>query len=71
MSGLQNNLTLDILRKAEDGRYGVLAGVVYDGGQALAFVKAMENKKSPGILQMFPITIHQLGPSFVKYCLDL
>lgn len=71
MSGLSNNRTLQILRKAEDEKYGILAQVVYDAGQALAFVRAMEAKRSPGILQMFPVTVQQLGGSFLKYCVDM
>lgn len=71
MANLKDNLTIKILQKAEDERYGILAGVAYDGGQALALVRAFEAKRSPGMLLLFPLTVHQLGGSFLKYCLDM
>lgn len=71
MSGLKNNRTLEILRKAEEGKYGILAQVIYDTNQALATVRGLEAKRSPGIVQMFPITVMHGGPAFLKYCLDI
>lgn len=71
MSGLTNNRTLEILRKAEDEGYGIIAQVIYDANQALAFVRGLEAKRSPGILQMFPITVKHGGGAFLKYCLDM
>lgn len=71
MSGLKNNRTLEILRKAEEGRYGILAQCVYDANQALAFVRACEAKRSPGILQLFPITVKLGGGPFLRYCIDM
>ncbi|WOO82050.1 Putative fructose-bisphosphate aldolase [Vanrija pseudolonga] len=71
MSGLKNNRTLEILRKAEEGRYGILAQCVYDANQALAFVRACEAKRSPGILQLFPITVKLGGGPFLRYCIDI
>jgi fructose-bisphosphate aldolase class II len=71
MSGLENNRTLQILKKAEEGRYGIIAQVVYDTNQAWAFVRACEAKRSPGILQMFPVTVMHGGGAFLRYCLDI
>lgn len=71
MSGLENNRTLQILKAAEEGKYGVIAQVIYDTNQAWAFVKGLEAKRAPGIIQMFPVTISQCGGAFLKYCLDI
>lgn len=71
MSGLTNNRTLQILKKAQAGGYAVNAQVVYDSGQARAYVDACERKKSPGILMLFPISVQQQGGAFLRYCLDM
>lgn len=71
MSGLTQNRTLQILNAAQEGGYAVNAQVVYDAGQALAYVRACERKRSPGILMMFPISVQQGGGAFLRYCLDV
>ena len=71
MSGLTSNRTLQILRKAQEGGYAVNAQVVYDAGQARAYVDACERKRSPGILMLFPISVQQQGGAFLRYCLDI
>lgn len=65
------NRTLEILSRAEAGGYGILAQVAYDAGMAKALVEALEAKRSPGMLLLFPVTLeHGRGP-FLRYCLDL
>ncbi|EJT49855.1 hypothetical protein A1Q1_01007 [Trichosporon asahii var. asahii CBS 2479] len=71
MSGLTSNRTLQILKKAQEGGYAVNAQVVYDAGQARAYVDACERKRSPGILMLFPISVQQQGGAFLRYCLDI
>ncbi|KDN41232.1 aldolase [Tilletiaria anomala UBC 951] len=66
----KNNLTLQILAAAEEGGYGVIAQCVYDIQSVVALVRACESARSPAILQLFPITMRQFGPLFVKYCID-
>ncbi|KAL7422850.1 hypothetical protein Q5752_002146 [Cryptotrichosporon argae] len=66
-----NNRTLDILKKAEAGGYGILAQSCYDGNMALALVRAAEAQQSPAILQLFPITVTHGGGEFLRYCLDV
>ncbi|KAH7134284.1 tagatose-bisphosphate aldolase [Dactylonectria macrodidyma] len=52
--GLESNQTVQILRAAEEGRYGVLAAIAYNLEHILGFVKAAERKRSPLIIQLFP-----------------
>lgn len=71
MSGLSDNRTLRILQAAQKGGYAVNAQVVYDAGQARAYVDACERKRSPGILMLFPISVQQQGGPLLRYCLDM
>ncbi|KAL1742136.1 ketose-bisphosphate aldolase [Schizophyllum fasciatum] len=67
---LENNRTLDILRKAEKGGYGILAQSCYDTNMVIALVRAAEQARSPAIIQMFPITLaHGKGP-FLQFCVN-
>ncbi|KAI5891590.1 aldolase [Schizophyllum commune H4-8] len=67
---LENNRTLDILRKAEKGGYGILAQSVYDTNMVIALVRAAEQARSPAIIQMFPITLAYGKGPFLQFCLD-
>ncbi|KAJ9654611.1 hypothetical protein H2198_006357 [Neophaeococcomyces mojaviensis] len=58
------NKTLQILRAAEEGGYGVLAAIAYNVEHVTALVRAAEAAKSPLILLLFPSTLIQL-PSLV------
>ncbi|KAF4928124.1 putative fructose-bisphosphate aldolase [Colletotrichum viniferum] len=51
---LKANKALDILHKAAEGRYGVLAATVYNVEQIIGVVRAAERKRSPLIIQLFP-----------------
>ncbi|CAK7235656.1 hypothetical protein SBRCBS47491_009369 [Sporothrix bragantina] len=53
----ENNKTLQILRAAEAGKYGVLAAIAYNVEHILGFVRAAERKRSPLIIQLFPWAI--------------
>lgn len=53
----KHNTTLNILKAAEDGNYGVLSTIAYSLDHVIAMIKAAENKKSPLIIQMFPWAI--------------
>jgi fructose-bisphosphate aldolase, class II len=49
-----SNRTNLILKKAEDGKYGVIAAIAYNLEQIHGLVQAAEDAKSPLILQFFP-----------------
>ncbi|KAL6800978.1 tagatose-bisphosphate aldolase [Trichoderma sp. SZMC 28013] len=51
---LYDNKTVQILRGAAEGHYGVLAAIAYNIEHILGFVQAAENKRSPLIIQLFP-----------------
>ncbi|ORY26023.1 ketose-bisphosphate aldolase [Naematelia encephala] len=68
---LDNNLTLEILGKAEVGGYGVVAQTCYDANMAMGLVRAAERNNSPAILQLFPITLAAGKGPFLQYCLTL
>ncbi|WWC72619.1 uncharacterized protein I206_106581 [Kwoniella pini CBS 10737] len=68
---ISNNLTLDILSKAEAGGYGIVAQTCYDAGMAKGLVRAAERNKSPAILQLFPITLQAGGGALLQYCVKL
>ncbi|KAK8219053.1 tagatose 1,6-diphosphate aldolase [Phyllosticta capitalensis] len=53
----QSNKTLQILRAAEEGKYGVLAAIAYNIEQILGLVRAAEKTRSPLIIQFFPWAI--------------
>ncbi|KAI5370443.1 Putative fructose-bisphosphate aldolase, class-II, aldolase-type TIM barrel [Septoria linicola] len=54
---LSSNKTVQILSKAENEGYGVIAAIAYSIEQILGLVKAAENARSPLILQFFPWAI--------------
>ncbi|CZR45058.1 uncharacterized protein FPRO_15767 [Fusarium proliferatum ET1] len=56
----KQNRTLQILRSAAAGRYGVLAIICYNIEHLTALVRAAEAKRSPLILLLFPSTVKQL-----------
>ncbi|KAI8655440.1 Fructose-bisphosphate aldolase [Fusarium keratoplasticum] len=56
----KQNRTLQILRSATEGKYGVLAIICYNIEHLTALVRAAEAKRSPLILQLFPSTVSQL-----------
>ncbi|KAJ3457058.1 hypothetical protein MRS44_014199 [Fusarium solani] len=56
----KRNRTLQILRSATEGKYGVLAIICYNIEHLTALVRAAEAKRSPLILQLFPSTVSQL-----------
>ncbi|OKL58147.1 hypothetical protein UA08_06447 [Talaromyces atroroseus] len=64
MSWKETNKTLQILRSAEEGGYGVIAAIAYNVEHVTAFVQAANNRKSPIILQLFPSSL-KLTPSLV------
>ncbi|KAL0256198.1 hypothetical protein SLS55_008590 [Diplodia seriata] len=51
------NRTLQILKAAEEGHYGVLAAIAYNTEQILGLVRAAQRARSPLILQFFPWAI--------------
>lgn len=51
------NRHLQILKAAEDGKYGVIAAIAYNIEQILGLVRAAEKAQSPLILQFFPWAI--------------
>ncbi|PWY87417.1 fructose/tagatose bisphosphate aldolase [Aspergillus heteromorphus CBS 117.55] len=64
MAWRAQNKTLQILHAAEQGRYGVLAAIVYNVEHITAFVRAAESRRSPLIIQLFPSSLDQT-PSLV------
>ncbi|EKG13411.1 Ketose-bisphosphate aldolase class-2 [Macrophomina phaseolina MS6] len=52
-----SNRTIQILKAAERGRYGVLAAIAYNLEQILGLVRAAEKARSPLIIQFFPWAI--------------
>ncbi|KAG7911793.1 hypothetical protein KL906_001114 [Ogataea polymorpha] len=62
MNWKSSNTTLQILKNAENGKYGVLATIAYTLDHVIAMVQAAENKRSPLIIQFFPWAItHSKG----------
>lgn len=51
------NKTVQILKAAEEGGYGVVAPIAYNIEHILAFIHAAETKRSPLIIQVFPWAI--------------
>ncbi|KAF7555100.1 hypothetical protein G7Z17_g2445 [Cylindrodendrum hubeiense] len=56
----RQNRTLEILRAATKGKYGVLAIICYNIEHLTALVRAAEAKRSPLILLLFPSTVKQI-----------
>src|ERR1700712_2783090 len=52
-----SNKTIQILKAAEEGRYGVIAAIAYNLEQILGLVRAAEKAQSPLIIQFFPLVI--------------
>jgi fructose-bisphosphate aldolase class II len=52
-----NTKTVQILKAAEDGKYGVIAAIAYNIEQILGLVRAGEKARSPLIIQFFPWAI--------------
>ncbi|KAN0060341.1 hypothetical protein ACQY0O_007670 [Thecaphora frezii] len=67
---LSDNLTLRILRDAAKGGYGINAQCCYDAQSIVALVRAAEQKRSPAICQLFPVTLAQFGKPFLRFVLD-
>jgi len=69
---LENNLTLQILAKAEKGGYGILAQACYDWSSVIGLVRAAERTNSPAILQLFPLTLEYGGANgeFLQFCVE-
>lgn len=53
----ESNRTIQILKAAEKGKYGVLAAIAYNIEQILGLVRAAEKARSPLIIQFFPWAI--------------
>ncbi|KAF5390957.1 hypothetical protein D9757_003962 [Collybiopsis confluens] len=70
LQGLQENRTLDILYKAEQGNYGILAQVCYDAQSVIALVRSAERMKSPAMIMLFPITLEYGKGPFLQFCLN-
>ncbi|KAK1762717.1 ketose-bisphosphate aldolase [Phialemonium atrogriseum] len=51
------NRTIQILKAAEEGKYGVIAAIAYNIEQILGLVRAAEKAHSPLIIQFFPWAI--------------
>lgn len=51
------NKSIQILKAAEEGRYGVLATIAYNIEHILGMVRAAEEVRSPLIIQFFPWAI--------------
>ncbi|THH01191.1 hypothetical protein EW145_g6957 [Phellinidium pouzarii] len=65
-----NNLTLEILCKAEKDSYSILAQCYYDAHSVIGVVCAAECKKSPAIIQIFSVTLdYGKGPILLE-CTD-
>ncbi|PSN75235.1 fructose-bisphosphate aldolase [Corynespora cassiicola Philippines] len=60
MGAPADNRTVNILKAAAAGKYGVLAAIAYNIEQLTAMVRAAEAKRSPLIIQLFPTTLKQL-----------
>ncbi|KAK9455947.1 ketose-bisphosphate aldolase [Dipodascopsis uninucleata] len=60
------NKTIQILKDAEERKYGVVAAIVYNVENIIGIVKAAEALKSPIILQLFPWAITYSDGLLVK-----
>jgi len=68
--GLARNRTLSILSKAEREGYGILAQTCYDAHCVIGLVRAAERRRSPAIINLFPITLAYGKGPFLQYCLN-
>ncbi|KAL1651974.1 hypothetical protein SLS58_000097 [Diplodia intermedia] len=64
------NRTLQILKAAEEGHYGVLAAIAYNTEQILGLVRAAQRARSPLILQFFPWAITYSDGLLVRTAAD-
>lgn len=65
-----SNRTLQILRAAEVGKYGVVAAIAYNAEQIFGLVRAAELARSPLIIQFFPWAIQNLDGLLVRAAAD-
>ncbi|GBE87003.1 ketose-bisphosphate aldolase [Sparassis latifolia] len=71
MSGaFAGNRTLNILRKAEGEGYGILTQTCYDANCVLGLVRAAERRRSPAIVNLFPVTLAFGKGPFLQFCLN-
>lgn len=62
--------TIQILKAAEEGRYGVVAAIAYNLEQILGLVRAAEQARSPLIIQFFPWAVTFSGGLLVRAAAD-
>ncbi|KAJ7262731.1 aldolase [Mycena haematopus] len=67
---LASNRTIQILTNAEKGGYGILSQTCYDAHCVIGLVRSAERKKSPAIIQMFPVTLAYGKGPFLQFCLN-
>ncbi|KAF2182379.1 fructose-bisphosphate aldolase [Zopfia rhizophila CBS 207.26] len=70
MSFPENNRTWQILKHASENNYAVGGYCVYNTDGVLAVIKAVEQKSSPTIIQLFPWSMHFQGAHFVRYVVE-
>ncbi|CDK28784.1 unnamed protein product [Kuraishia capsulata CBS 1993] len=70
MEWKNTNKTLQILKAAEEGGYGIIATVVYTLDQVTSTIKAAENKNSPVMVLMFPWAIKNSNGALVRAAAD-
>ncbi|KAJ3844125.1 ketose-bisphosphate aldolase [Lentinula raphanica] len=71
VDSLHGNRTLDILYKAEQGGYGILAQVCYDAQSVVALVRSAERMSSPAMIMLFPVTLAYGKGPFLQFCLNI
>ncbi|CAO1636968.1 unnamed protein product [Sympodiomycopsis kandeliae] len=67
---IKDNRTLKLMRDAEAGGYCIYAQVCYDIQSVVAFVRACEKFRSPGMIMIFPVSMVSFGKPFLRFCLD-
>lgn len=70
MATLADNRTLNILKNAEKGGYGVACVNCYNMDAVIGSIRAAEKKNSPVIIQVFSWSIQQFGSLFINFCAD-
>ncbi|KAL1619954.1 hypothetical protein SLS56_009873 [Neofusicoccum ribis] len=66
----EGNRTIQILKAAEKGKYGVLAAIAYNIEQILGLVRAAEKARSPLIIQFFPWAITYSNGLLIRAAAD-
>ncbi|KAK9427548.1 ketose-bisphosphate aldolase [Lipomyces doorenjongii] len=66
----EKNRTIQILKAAEEGRYGVIAAIAYNIEQILGLVRAAQQARSPLIIQFFPWAIEFSDGLLVRTAAD-